>query len=291
MGIHHEPPSGPDDDLGSDALAAEFSLFLASDPFRAQQMQLEASISLFCSELEEFGSVGLREVIRRITAEPPHAVVEDFRAFFLPSYEEGEKHLSDQLSLAGIFIDSTVSEQLSSEDLLSSIATDALSAVVISEVVLCLGAFALSDAMYECDAQLQSALVEPFIARVEEECERMGWLDISEKLSPATKRTVAQARYDLRLREAESIKKTLETSIDELTHLFEPLTQQAVERLPVVVSAFFEEYLTQPFLEGLTRYLRGNFEESFAANMSNLLFEKIDAIEFALETLRETMPS
>lgn len=287
MGLDHQPTSGANENSGGSQLAREFSLYLQANPVQTEHLLLESSVALFCSELPELGPITLKGLIRLISAEPPHPVVDDIITVFYPCFDEGEEALKEKLWSVTLSVNSTIEGHSALTAEQATLTADALLSVILCQGALCLSSYNLTDAILDTEAAIQESITNPFRERVDEECVRMSQLETAENIPSPLKRKAVDAIYQLGVADAKEQKKRVEARVNQLDALFEPLTTHAVERLHDCVPGILDEYLTKPFKEAVAKYVQGNFETPFRDRLRALTKESNAEIERGLAVLRE----
>jgi hypothetical protein len=289
MGIYSQPTSGPNENDGTELLTQEFSLFLNSDPMRAQKLVFELSISRFCDELGRFGNVSRKDLGRLISTTPRHKTVQEIYDFFAPCFDAGEEELRKRLALVFSAVESTVPEHVALSHESASLTKDTLCGILLCQSALCIGSHELSKVIRNTGLGIDESIIERFRDRIHDEGARIVRINLSENLTTALKRKSTEALANHLLEESNKLKLTINARIEELQNLYEPLTAHAVERLHDIVPPQLEEYLQQPFKEALTQYTRTQFETPFNSEVSKIHQQKFYDIDATLEILRESM--
>jgi hypothetical protein len=289
MGIDHQPTPGPNENNDNGPLTQEFSLFLKSDPMRAQKLVLELSITRFCDELEGFGNVSLQGLVRLFSTQPRHKAVQEIYDFFSPCFDAGEEELRKRLEVVFAAVESTVPEHVALSHESASLTKDAFCGILLCQSALCIGSYELSKVIRDTGLGIDKSIIEPFWERIDDEGARIVRINLSENLTTALKRKSTEALANHLVEESKKLKLTINSRIEELKNLYEPLTAYAVERLLDIVPPQLEEYLQQPFKEALTRYTRAEFETPFNSEISKIHQQKFYDIDAALRAIRELM--
>jgi len=205
MGIDHQPASGANEDDGTLALSHQFSLYIDSDPMRAQKLVLELSISKFCADLERLGKLSLGDLVRIISTQPPHKTVADIHAFFYPCFEEGEEELRQRVGVVVDAIEATVPEHVALDRESAILAKDALCGISLCQSALCIGAYELSGAIRDAGSGIDNSIIEPFRDRIDDECQRIARISLAENLPPALKKKLSMRSLNLLLKNPENI--------------------------------------------------------------------------------------
>lgn len=284
MGIDHQPASGANEDDGTLALSHQFSLFIDSNPMRAQKLVLELSISEFCADLERLGKVSLGDLVRTISTQPPHKTVADIHAFFYPCFDEGEEELRQRVGVVVNAIEATVPEHVALDRESAILAKDALCGISLCQSALCLGAYELSGAIRDAGSGIDSSLIKPFTKGIDDTCQIMTRISKTKSLLPDLKKKAINALVRPINEESKKRKQAINARIEDLKNHYDPLTAHAVERLHDIVPPALKDYLQQPFKEALTEYTRAEFKKIFKSEVNKVREQKIYDIDAQLES-------
>jgi hypothetical protein len=256
---------------------------------RAQKLDFELSISRFCDELGRFGNVSRKDLGRLISATPPHKTIGEIYGFFAPCFDAGEEELRKRLALVFSAVESTVPEHVALSHESASLTKDTFLGILLCQSALCIGSHELSQVIRDTGLGIDKSIIEPFWERMHDEGARIVRINLSENLTTALKRKSTEALANHLLEESNKLKLTINSRIEELKNLYEPLTAHAVERLHDIVPPQLEQYLQQPFKEALTQYTRDEFETPFNSEISKIHQQKFYDIDAALRAIRELM--
>jgi hypothetical protein len=288
MGIDHQPTPGPNENNDNGPLTQEFSLFLKSDPMRAQKLVFEMSISRFCDELERSGNISPEGLARFFSTERPHKTVKEIRDFFEPCFGGGEEELRKRLEVVCSAIESTVPEHVALSKEAASLIKEALCKVLLRESALCIGSHKLPQIILDTGLGIDKSIIKPFSDGVEIKKNYILQTNLSEK-SPKLKREKTNLLLNKILEDSNIAKTKINSCIDSLLKLFKPLTAHYIERLHYIVPPALNEYLHQPYKQDLAEYTRDAFETIFNSEVSKMQKQRIYDIDAALETLRNSM--
>jgi hypothetical protein len=288
MGIDHQPTPGPNENDGTGSLTQEFSLFLKSDPMRAQKLVFELSISRFCYEVGSFGNISPKDLARFFSTKRPHKTVKEIRDFFEPCFGGGEEELRKRLEVVCSAIESTVPEHVALSKEAASLIKEALCKVLLRESALCIGSHKLPQIILDTGLGIDKSIIKPFSDGVEIKKNYILQTNLSEK-SPKLKREKTNLLLNKILEDSNIAKTKINSCIDSLLKLFKPLTAHYIERLHYIVPPALNEYLQQPYEQNLTEFTRTQLERTFKADVYKIHQQKFYYIDATLKMLRNSM--
>lgn len=267
----HQPPFG----LRPDPLLAELRLG------QYDAIRLEATISLFCADIAD------AQRTSRADAPPPaqqsfdaEQLVGPIRGFLWQAYDADVPVVRERFETVTEVIRNALAEQLGDDSTLQEYARVALHSVAFSEVASCLTSNNLSAAIRDLDYQVDATLVRPFQHHIEQELDRIASLNRAGKLPPDLLHKAVSARIDQRLQEAQAALTAIDARLNELSRLFLPLTEQAVNEFSGWIPEQSPDYLSD-----LVDYVRSRFTLPFSQALSDIRTDKQLAITEATNKL------
>jgi hypothetical protein len=289
MGIDHQPTPGPNENNDTGPLTQEFSLFLKSDPMRAQKLVFELSISRFCYEVGSFGNISPKDLARFFSTKRPHKTVKEIRDFFEPCFGGGEEELRKRLEVVCSAIESTVPAHVALSPQSASPIRGAFCNILLCQSALCIGSHELSQVIIDTESGIEESINNRFWEKINHGGQRIASINLSDNLPPALKRKSKEALANELVIESNKLKHKINSRIADLKNLYEPLIAHSVERLHDIVPSVLNDYLHQPYKQDLAEYTRDAFETIFNSEVSKMQKQRIYDIDAALETLRNSM--
>lgn len=250
-------------------------------------MRLEAVVSLFCADMAESQptSPGSPKIVSDVSPEIEQ-LEGAVRSFFWPASGEHKTVVRERFETVFKVVQAAIAEHLGGDTSRQDHARVVLHSIVFSEAVSCLTSNNLSAAMRDLEWSVDTSILRPFEHHIDQELGRIAALNRVGQLPPELLQKAASARIDQRAHEAESALKAIDARLDELSQLFFPLTQQAIDELGSWVPGQSSEYLAE-----LHDYVRSRFALPFSQALSDVRHDSRLAISKGVGKLEAALPS